>query len=148
MGCPDQYFDLETELIPALDAGSCAAACIGYFGAHAQPIFAEGKHIPPPVWAWGDDYCSACSTLAGQTSVNRATPVLNVAYSPGDDLTIHVSIGDTDVLPDQSSHYNPACDYGAVIPAVDMAGLPIVSREIADPGGNCAIVVSVEELFP
>jgi hypothetical protein len=148
MGCPDQYFDLETELIPALNAGSCAAACSGYFGAHAQPIFAEGKHIFWPVSAWGDDYCSACYTLSGQTYVNRATPVFNYAYSPGDDLEIDVRIRDIDIMPDETTHFNVVCNYTGVIPAVDMAALPIVSRELTDPGGNCAIVVTVENLFP
>jgi hypothetical protein len=145
--CPPQEFDPETELIPALDAGSCTAACSAYFGAHAQPIFAEGKH-PTWLWitGWGTDYCSACYTLAGQTSVNRVSPVIDYAYAGGD-LEIHTRMRNVDVWEDGATHYNGVCNFDDVIPAAEMAALPVMNRTLTDPGGGCEIVVSVEP-FP
>ena len=149
MLCPPQEFDIETELIPALKSGSCTAACSGYFGAHGQPIFAEGEHTPwwwPPIPAWGTDYCNACYTLAGQTIVNRDNNKFDIAYAGGD-LEIHTILGDYDILGDGSWASSPVCDFVGVIPAGDMAVLPVMNRTLTAGGGSCEIVVSVEP-FP
>lgn len=148
MLCPPQGFDVELELIPAMKAGSCTAACSDYFAAHGQPIFAEGEHTPawwPAVPGWGDDYCSACYTLAGQTVVHGSHQ-LDIAY-PGGDLEIGTTLGDIDILGDGSQAYNPICSFDGIIPAADMAALPVMNRTLTAPDGSCEIVVSVEP-FP
>ena len=149
MLCPPGEFDVETELIPALNSGNCTAACNAYFGAHGQPIFAEGEHTPiwwPPIPAWGTDYCSACYTLAGQTTVNRDTNILDVAYTGGD-LEIHTTLRERDYLGTGISQTHTVCQFVGVIPALDMAALPVMNRTLTSPGGSCEIVVSVEP-FP
>jgi hypothetical protein len=148
MLCPPGEFDVELELIPALQSGSCTAACSDYFAAHGQPIFAEGEHTPvwwPPVPGWGTDYCSACYTLAGQT-VLSGSEQLDIAY-PGGDLEINTTLGDIDIMADGIQAYLPICSFPGVIPAADMAALPIMNRTLTAPDGSCEIVVSVEP-FP
>ena len=148
--CPPQEFDVETELMPALNAGSCSAACSSYFAAHAHPIFAEGRHtIPswwPPIPAWGDDYCSACATLAGQTSVNKESNVFEYGYTGGN-LEIRTWMWNYDFTDDYMSHMHLICDFTGTIPPGDMSALPVMHRTLTDPGGDCEIVVSVES-FP
>jgi hypothetical protein len=149
MMCPPMEIDVETELISALNAGSCTSACSNYFTAHGLPIFAEGDHTPwwiPPIPAWGTDYCSACYTLAGQTTVNRDSQILDIPYGGGN-LTIHIDLDDRDILGDGSKPSHSICNFSGVIPAADMAALPVMNRTLTDPGGACEIVVSVEP-FP
>jgi hypothetical protein len=149
MLCPPQEFEVETELIPALKAGTCIAACTNYFGAHGQPIFAEGEHTPawwPAIPGWGTDYCDACYTLAGQTRLNRDDNKLDLAYVGGD-LEIQTTLGDIDIMADGSRSMNLVCGFVGVIPAADMAALPVMNRTLTAPDGSCEIVVSVES-FP
>ena len=144
--CPDQVFDVETELIPALMSDTCLSACSAYFAAHGQPIFAEAKHMMLPIPPWGTDYCSACYTLAGQTAVYDTTNVLSVPYAGGD-LPIFIQFSNGDIFFDETSGFNPVCNFTGSIPAADMAALPITDYAITDPAGNCEIIVSVES-FP
>jgi hypothetical protein len=152
--CPPHEFDVETELIPALNAGSCSAACGNYFGTHAMPIFAEGRHtVPswfPPIPSWGpalgEEYCAACFTLAGQTSVTKASNVFEYGYVGGD-LEIRTWLWNYDYQPNYMSFTHLVCDFTGTIPAVDMAALPVMNQTLIDPGGDCEIVVSVET-FP
>jgi hypothetical protein len=149
--CPPHEFDVETELLPALNAGSCMATCGSYYGDHAQPIFAEGKHpwwfwVPPWGPALGVDYCAACFTLAGQTSVTKASNVFEYGYTGGG-LDIRTWMWNFDYKDDYNSQVHLICDFTETIPPGDMAGLPIMHRTLTDPGGDCEIVVSVEE-FP
>jgi len=146
--CPPMEYDIETELIPVLNSGSCTATCGAFFGAHGQPVFAEGKHTPWwwPIPGWGDDYCSACYTLAGQTSINRDNNVFDIAYAGGN-LEIRTRLYDRDILSSGAHLSHTVCDFTGVIPAADMAALPVMNRTLTDPGGACEIVVSVEP-FP
>lgn len=150
MLCPPQGIDVETELMPALNSGSCHAACANYFAAHAQPIFAEGDNTP--AWwffhpaAWGTDYCDACYTLAGQTYVNKESNVFSHAYDGGN-LEIDVSLRDLNTLADGTSNNSSVCIFTGEIPAGDMAALPVMHRTLTAPDGSCSVVVSVEA-FP
>ena len=149
MQCPPQEIDVETELVPALQSGTCFAACSSYFAAHAQPIFAEGQHTPwwwPPIPAWGTDYCDACYTLAGQTYVNRESNVFSHAYGGGN-LQIQIFLRDRSILGDGANVSSTVCDFTGEIPAGDMAALPAMHRVLTAPDGSCEVVVSVEA-FP
>jgi len=143
--CPPQEFTI-SELFPALRDGSCSAAASNFFAAHAQPVFAEGKHIWLPIPAWGDDYSSACATLAGQTSAST-TSFLEISYTPGDTLSIDVYLSNQGFLDTGAMISNPVCNFTADIPHGDMTGLPIIDRVLADPGGDCEIVVDIVQ-FP
>jgi len=142
--CPPQDLDVETELIPALMQESCPSACSTYFAAHGQPIFAEAKHEPLLVVpAWGSDYCSACNTLAGQTWITQDTNAFTAAYAGGE-LTFRVYLDNANFLYDKTFTADVVCIFDGVIPAADMAALPLSSYTITDPAGQCEIVVSIE----
>ena len=141
--CPPQEFDVTSELLPALGASSCPFICSTYFGIHAQPLFAEGKHIFLPIPPWGDDYCGACDTLAGQTyapTINK----IKVSYTPGDSLPIDIHMSNQGYSSLGGSIVSTVCNFTEDIPPGDMAALPLIDRVITDPGGNCEIVVDIE----
>ncbi len=144
--CPDQVFDVETELIPALMSDTCQSACSAYFAAHGQPMFAEANHTMLPIGTWGTDYCGACYTLAGQTAVYDPTNTLSVPYAGGD-LPVSIRFDNWDYFYDETGASINVCDFTGTIPAADMAALPITDFAITDPAGNCEIVVSVKS-FP
>ncbi len=143
LGCPPQEFDLD-ELFPALQSGECPAACANYFATHGQPIFAEAKHFAFPIPPWGDDYCSACDTLAGQTYAST-TNFMDIPYTPGDPVQIEIHLRNDGFNNLGAAISSPICEFIGEIPPGDMAALPINDRVLTNPGGDCEIVVDVEE---
>jgi len=144
--CPGvTEFEVEDELIPAL-GGSCGSVCAGYFGAHGQPMFAEGVSpacgSPPP--GWGDDYCGACPTLAGQATISRSH-VVDFAYDSGA-LDIRLILRNFDILPDGTTTVDQFCNFTEAIPEAVMTGALPITLTLTDPGGACEIDVTIQDM--
>ena len=84
--------------------------------------------------------------LAGQTSVSQDNNTISAAYTGGD-LDIDIRLENWDIYSDMTHVIQDICDFEGTIPAADMAALPLTNYTIADPAGNCEIIINVES-FP